>query len=229
MLKKLCALSALLVLAACATSAPKTFTGQFDPPPAASRVLVMTPDVQLHIMTTAGLHEPREDWSRSARDNLAASVAGFVTNEGHFPSALDPATAMEGRVGQIIRLHDAVGSSIIAINYLGVNVPTRRENFEWTLGSGVQELATTHNADYALFITAQGSYASAGRAAAVVGMALLGVGMPMGGQQAFASLVDLRTGNVIWFNVVTAAPGEDMREPEGAVEVTRRLMEDAPL
>jgi hypothetical protein len=229
MLKKLCAVSALLVLAACATSAPKTFTGQFEPPAAGSRVLVMTPDVQLAVLTAAGLQEPREDWSRSARDNLAAAIATHIDSEGHVSSALDPTTAMEGRVGQIIRLHDAVGSSILAINYLGVNVPTRRANFEWTLGEGVQELAAAHNADYALFVTARGSYASAGRAAAVVGMAILGVGLPMGGQQAFASLVDLRTGNVIWFNVVTAAPNEDMREPDGAADVARRLMQDAPL
>jgi hypothetical protein len=229
MLKKLCALAALLVVAACATSQPMTFTGQFQPPPAGSRVLVMTPDVQLAVLTAAGLQEPREDWSRSGRDNLAGAIATHVGTEGHAASSLDPTTAMDGRVGQVIRLHDAVGTSILAINYLRVNIPTRRENFEWTLGEGVREVGAAHNADYALFVTARGSYASAGRAAAVVGMAILGVGLPMGGQQAFASLVDLRTGNVIWFNVVTAAPGEDMREAEGAAEVTRRLMEDAPL
>lgn len=223
------ALAALVVLSACATSAPKTFTGEFTHPPANSRVLVMTPDVQLAVLTAAGLQEPREDWSHSGRDNLAASVAAHIQSKGHAPSALDPATAMEGRSGQIIRLHDAVGTSILAINYLGVNVPTRRQNFIWTLGEGVQELAAAHEADYALFITARGSYASAGRTAAVVGMAILGVGLPMGGQQAFASLVDLRTGNVIWFNVVTAAPGEDMRTTDGATDLAQRLMQEAPL
>jgi hypothetical protein len=223
------AFAALLALGACATSAPKTFEGEFTPPAAGSRVLVMTPDIQLAVLTAAGLQEPREDWSRSARDNLAASIAAHVAAEGHAASSLDPTTAMEGRVGQIIRLHEAVGTSILAINYYGVNIPTRRESFAWTLGEGVQEVAAAHNADYALFITGRGSYASAGRQAAVVGMALLGVGMPMGGQQAFASLVDLRTGNVIWFNVVTAAPGEDMREPDGAASVAERLMDEAPL
>ncbi len=189
----------------------------------------MTPDVQLAVLTAAGLQEPREDWSIAARNNLANAVAAHVAREGHTHSALDPSTAMEGRTGQLIRLHDAVGSSILMINYYGVNVPTRRENFAWTLGEGTQEIGAAYNADYALFVTARGSWASAGRQAAVIGMAILGVGMPMGGQQAFASLVDLRTGNVIWFNVATAAPGEDMREPEGAVQVARRLMEDAPL
>jgi hypothetical protein len=223
------ALAAALALTACATSQPKTFTGTFTPPPANSRVLVMMPDVQLGILTMAGVPEPREDWSRSAREHLAREIASSIRRRGHTTSALDPATAMEGRVGQLIRLHDAVGASILAVNYGGANLPTRRNNFEWTLGQGVQELGATYNADYALFITARGTYSSSARAAAVVGMAILGVGVPTGGQQAFASLVDLRTGNVIWFNVVTAAPSEDMREISGAVDVTRRLMEDAPL
>jgi hypothetical protein len=223
------ALAAALALTACATSQPKTFSGQFAPPPANSRILVMTPDAQLALLTAAGLQEPREDWSRSGRENLAREVASYIGREGHAASALDPTTAMEGRVGQLIRLHDAVGASILAVNYGGVNLPTRRNNFEWTLGQGVQELGATYNADYALFITARGSYASSARVATAVGMAILGVGVPMGGQQAFASLVDLRTGNVVWFNVVTAAPSEDMREISGAVGLTRRLMDEAPL
>jgi len=223
------AVAALLVLSACASSQPKTFTGQFTPPPANSRILVMAPDIQLSLLTAAGLQEPREDWSHSGRDNMAAAVAAHLQTEGHAASALDPTTAMEGRVGQIIRLHDAVGGSIMAVNYLRANLPTRRDNFEWTLGEGVQELGAQYNADYALFITARGSYASSGRVAAAVGLAILGVGVPLGGQQAFASLVDLRTGNVIWFNVAQAAPGEDMRQTDGAQSFTARLMQGAPL
>lgn len=225
MLKKFCVLAALLVVAACASSQPKTFTGQFQPPPAGSRVLVMTPDVQLSLLTAAGMQQPREDWSRTARDALANAVAAHVQTEGHITSTLDPATAMDGRVGQIIRLHDAVGTSILNINYYNVNIPTRRENFAWTLGEGVQEVGGAHNADYALFITARGTWSSSARMV----MAIVAAGPTGAGQTAFASLVDLRTGNVIWFNVAQAAPNEDMREPEGAAAFARRLMQEAPL
>ena len=222
-------MAAFALLAACASSQPKTFSGTFAPPPAGSRIVVMTPDVQLGVLTAAGLQEPREDWSRSARDGLARAIASQIAREGHTTTSLDPATAMEGRVGQIIRLHDAVGTSILAVNYGGANLPTRRRNFEWTLGEGVQELATANNADYALFITARGSYASSGRVATMVVGALLGASVPLGGQQAFASLVDLRTGNVIWFNVAQASPNQDMRDPGGAVSFTSTLLRGAPL
>jgi hypothetical protein len=63
----------------------------------------------------------------------------------------------------------------------------------------------------------------------MIGLAALGVGVPLGGQYAYASLVDLRTGNVIWFNTVIAAPGQDMRDPEGAQSLVGVLMRGAPL
>ncbi|HEX8899643.1 hypothetical protein [Vitreimonas sp.] len=227
--RALAALAMLVAVTACATAAPRTFQGEFERPADNSRILVMTPDVQLAVLTAAGLQEPREDWSISGRDNLTTAVATLIQAQSHTTSSLDPATAMEGRVGQVIRLHDAVGTSILAINYGFYSVPTRNDDFTWTLGEGVQELATTYNADYALFVTARGSYASAGRVAAMVGLAMLGVGVPLGGQQAFASLVDLRTGNVIWFNVVTASPNQDMRQIEGAASLAETLMRGAPL
>ncbi|MBY0562626.1 MAG: hypothetical protein K2P58_00470 [Hyphomonadaceae bacterium] len=225
MIRHLVAFVALAFLSACAVTNTATFSGEFEPPPANSRVLVMTPNVQLHVLTAAGMPEPREDWSIAGRDNLAATVATFVQTEAHTPSALDPSTAMEGRVGQIIRLHDAVGESLVSRGFL----PTQRDRFEWTLGEGVRELGAAHNADYALFIGAYGTYASAGRVAMMVGMSLLGVGIPLGNQVAYASLVDLRTGNIIWFNTVVAAPNQDMRDPDGAAALTESLMKDAPL
>lgn len=225
MLKTLAALGALVILAACAVTAPQTYSGQFDHPPANSRVLVMTPNVQLAILSAAGMPEPREDWSVSGRDNLASSLATYVQGKSHTPSALDPSTAMEGHVGQIIRLHDVVGGSLMQRGFL----PTQRDRFEWTLGEGVRELGAAHNADYALFVGANGTYASAGRVAAAVGLAILGVGVPLGNQIAYASLVDLRTGNIIWFNTAIAAPGQDMRDPEGAQSLVQALMRDAPL
>lgn len=219
------ALAATMLLAACAVTQPNTFTGQFERPPAQSRVVVMTPDVQLNIMGAAGQLEPREDWSVSARDNLAASVTAYLQGKSHTPSALDPSTAMDGRIGQIIRLHSAVGVSLIQRAAL----PTQRDRFEWTLGEGVREVGTAYSADYALFVGASGAYASGGRVVTMVALAALGVGVPLGNQVAYASLVDLRTGNVIWFNTVLASPGQDMRDAGGATSLVETLMRSAPL
>ena len=80
-----------------------------------------------------------------------------------------------------------------------------------------------------LFIHGAGAYSSGGRVAVVVGAALLGVSLPTGGQQVYASLVDLKTGKVVWFNVAVAAPGADMRDPEGARVLVGSMLKDVPL
>jgi hypothetical protein len=128
---------------------------------------------------------------------------------------------MEGRIGQIIRLHEAVGGSILSLNTL---LPTKKNNFDWTLGPGARELAEAQNARYALFVYSRGTYSSAGR----IVMAVL-FGGATGAQLMFASLVDLQTGNIIWFNFAIAGPNADMRLPDGAASLVTSLMKDSPL
>jgi hypothetical protein len=50
--------------------------------------------------------------------------------------------------------------------------------------------------------------------------------MPVGGMQfAFASLVDLKTGQVVWFNTLAATTG-DIRTPEGAQKMVDSLLDE---
>jgi hypothetical protein len=58
----------------------------------------------------------------------------------------------------------------------------------------------------------------------VVG-ALLGVGVQGGTQVGFASVVDLRTGDIVWFNRLLRPQG-DLRTPEAAAETVRALVSD---
>lgn len=221
---------ALLLLAGCTTTSVKTAApGLISAPAANAKVLLVKPDVQLSVLTAAGLQEARQDWSQEGRDELSASLRRALEAKAHRFEVLDPETARDGRSGQLLRLHDAVGQSIISFNYGVIKLPTKRGSFDWTLGEGAQVLGREREADYALFVTGRGSYASAGRKAVMVGAALLGVSVPLGHQQVFASLVDLRTGRVVWFNVATAGPSADMRSAEGAEELTKALLKGAPL
>ena len=90
--------------------------------------------------------------------------------------------------------------------------------------------------DYALFLYAEDSFASTGRVALqVLGIAGCAVGFCAptiggGGQFAYASLVDLRTGEVVWFNVLQTGSQiagikiGDIRTPEGAAAMVERLL-----
>ena len=87
-----------------------------------------------------------------------------------------------------------------------------------------------------LFLHAEDQVASTGRIAlGVIGLAGCFVGFcapNVGGatQLDYASLVDLKTGEVVWFNVVQAGsqvPGikfGDLRTPQGAAQMVERLL-----
>jgi hypothetical protein len=87
-----------------------------------------------------------------------------------------------------------------------------------------------------LFLHAEDEVASGGRVAlGLLGLAgcFIGFCAPnVGGQQQldYASLVDLKTGEVVWFNVVSAGselPGikfGDLRTPQGAAQMVDRLL-----
>lgn len=218
---------ACVVLAACTVTNGQTAApGMLTAAEPNSKALLVQPDVQLSLLTAAGLQEAREDWSRQGQTNLAQAIREEL--QGRHPvEMLDPAQSMEGRTGQLLRLHEAVGQSIIT--YGGVGLPTKKGPFDWTLGDGTKVLRDAKGADYAIFVTARGTYASAGRKALMIGAAMLGVGIPLGNQMVYVSLVDLRTGRVAWFNTALAGPQADMRNPEGAHALAKDLMKGAPI
>ncbi|MDB5420078.1 MAG: hypothetical protein JWR59_25, partial [Brevundimonas sp.] len=207
-MKRIIAVMACLLVAACATTTNTKVADKAAPRPAAgARVIIVQPDIELSVLTASGLQEPRADWTDQGRANVATELKTATQGRQHVFRELDPAEARQGRVGQLLRLHEAVGQSIMQFNFGVVSLPTKKGTFDWTLGEGAQALGKAYDADYALFTYGRGSYSSGGRKAMMVGMALLGVSVPMGGQQMFSSLVDLKTGRVVWFNVATA--GQD--------------------
>ncbi|MDQ3074594.1 MAG: hypothetical protein M3Q88_03135, partial [Pseudomonadota bacterium] len=135
-----------------------------------------------------------------------------------------------GSIAELERLHGAVGNSIALHKYLGENLPSKRgKGLDWTLGAQAVALGQRTRMDYALFLHAEDSFASTGRvvlqvlgaAGCIVGFCAPNVGG--GSQFAYASLVDLRTGNVVWFNVLQSRIG-DIRTDAGAAEMIERLL-----
>lgn len=217
-----------LLAAACTTTDSRVAMG-VGAPRAGATVLVVKPDVQLSLLTTIGMNEPRADWSAQATDELSTALGERLAGSSYAIRPIDPEEALGGRSGQLLRLHEAVGSSIATFEYGPYRLPTKQRGFNWTLGEGAFTLAEAFGADYALFTYGGGSYASGGRIATMVVLSAFGVGIPLGSQQAFVSLVDLRSGQVIWFNSAVAGPHADMRDPEGARSLVESLLKGAPL
>lgn len=226
-------LAASAGLAACTTT-QQNAAADFRPPAGDYKLIVMRPDVQVSVLTAGGQLEPREDWTNEARANvLAALQAQQVKRGGHATIAAtdQDAGANSAMVAQLDRLHEVVGRSIQLHKYTpDQGLPTKKGVFDWTLGQLAVDYGQQSGYDYALFLYARDSFSSAGRMALqAMGALTCAVGvclMPGGGYQiAFASLVDLKTGNVVWYNYLVSSVG-DIREPEGAQGLVDDLLDD---
>jgi hypothetical protein len=213
---------------------------QFTPPQGDYRLLVMRPDVTVNTLTTGGLPEPRADWTEQARANIVNAIRTQQAERGGKVLVLSRRSELPGiteeQLADLERLHSAVGQSIALHKYMGAVLPTKRgRGIEYTLGEEAVTLGRRTGYDYALFLHAEDNIASAGRTALqVIGVAgcFIGFCAPTGGsnQFAYASLVDLRTGEVVWFNVLQTGsqlPGVkfgDIRTPQGAAQMVDRLL-----
>jgi hypothetical protein len=213
---------------------------QFSPPEGDYRLLVMRPDVVVNSLTTGGMPQPRADWTEQARGNIVSALRAEQAGRGGEVLVLArrnelPNVSAE-EIADLERLHYAVGNSIALHKYSGAALPTKRgRGIEYTLGADAVSLGRRTGYDYALFLYAQDNIASTGRTALqVLGVAgcFIGFCAPSGGsnQFAYASLVDLRSGEVVWFNVLQTGsqlPGVkfgDIRTPEGAAQMVERLV-----
>lgn len=217
-----------LGLAACGTTQTKTTTNIFQPAENGLTLLVK-PDVELKVLMASGLAETRADWSKDGEANLANALEAALRAKGGKVQPMDLSSGLTAKQIQMIKLNDAVIATSFQYDYQGYNLPTKEGAFDRSIGPGAAALAGNSGADYALMVTARGSYSSGGKVAMNIAMAALGGPVQVGGQQAFASLVDLKSGDILWTNLATAATGEDMRKPDGADSLVERLLKDFPI
>ena len=214
---------------------------QFTPPSGDYKLLVLRPDVTVGSLTTGGMVEARADWTEQARANVIAALRAQQAGRGGKLEILERRSQLKGiseqEVADFERLFYAVGQSIVLHKYLGDYLPTKRgKGLDYTLGEDAVRLGQKTGYDYALFLHAEDQVASGGRIAlGVLGLAGCVVGFcapNIGGatQLDYAGLVDLKTGEVVWFNVVRAGsevPGikfGDIRTPEGSAQMVERLL-----
>ena len=221
----------LLGLTGCTTTAFHTHHSSTTIPQQ-TNVLVMTPDIQLFELTAGGLEEPRADWTQHAKQYFMAALQEKLETTKDTVVLYEPPPHDFEQVHvhqQLIKLHETVGNAILVHAYLTYAVlPTKKDTFDWSLGENVRRLRDRYNADYAMFIFIRDSYSSGGRTALIIGAALLGASVPGGQQRGFASLVDLNTGRIVWFNRLLRAEG-DLRTPAPARKTMLYLLQGCPL
>lgn len=192
-----------------------------------AKVVVMPVDVELFSLSAGGVPEPKADWTASAQGHMKTALSALTGRLGLLSEQLDERAADE--FAEPIALHAAVARSIALHHSLGGGwaLPTKEGRLDWSFGDAMKSLQARTGAQYGLFVWVRDSYASAERKLAMVGLALLGVGLTGGAQVGYASLVDLDSGRVLWFNRLARGSG-DLREAESATESIQALMAGFP-
>ena len=193
-----------------------------------TRVAIMPTDIELFSISAGGVLEPKADWTDAATKHFKAALIEKKRVLGL--SAVELTESQADETEEINALHGAIARAI-AMHHLGpgfLNLPTKDGKLDWSLGESTAAIQRLTGADYALFSWVRDSYASDERKAAMVALALVGVGLGGGMQIGYASLVDLRSGRVLWFNRLMRQSG-DLREPAKAAETLDTLLSGFPI
>ena len=219
---------ALLLLTACASTQVRTAVDPHGKPLRLSGSVVMIrPDIELSEITAGGVPEPRKAWTENARRVYPEAARRMLARQGvqlRPDFAIPPDAGPEQRLRQLELLNQAVSISILQYGGRGDRLRNKQGRFDWSLGPGVAELRQATGADYALFTYLRDSYSSGGRVAMrLIGLVLLGGDIGGGMQVGVASLVDLRTGQVVWHNLLVDQTG-DLRNLAGARETADDIL-----
>jgi len=219
-------LASMLFFTGCATTSSVQQIDKLESVGDEARILLMPPDIRYFLLSAGGVPEPNAEWTEAAQSNFLKALEDYAESVGANTKILDE-TNLSAEEIRYEELHGAVGLTL-RTHYFGMmKLPSKGETFDWTLGPDISSIGEDHNADYALFVYYRDYQASGGRVAFAVLAAVAGVGVPMGAEYGFASLVDLKTGDIVWFNVVNMGGGE-LRDEAGAVIAVNSLFKDMP-
>jgi len=221
--------AALFVVAAfvqgCATTQNTAAVGKLQFSGGQPAIALMPLDVELSLLTATGLAEPRAEWTEAAKSHMSTTLNSFLAT--HEVKLVDGGGIQDDDLVDLLSLHEVVGNAIL-IHHYTLPLPTKAGRLDWTLGDEAVALRQALDADYGLFLFVRDSYSSGGRVALQILAAAAGVGVAGGMQVGFASLVDLRTGDIVWFNRLISGTG-DLRELEPAQRTVANLLTGFPL
>ncbi|MGX7951843.1 hypothetical protein ACWPM1_04675 [Tsuneonella sp. HG249] len=193
------------------------------------KILVFRPNVAVGEQTTGGMNEPSVEWTEAAKTHLIAALTRQQAARG---TSLVMVPELEGPQNQLVSDYTALFRTVAeaAFNHKmfpGNRLPTKKKEFDWTLGDEAAQLRAL-GGDYGLFFYTYDSYGSTGRKVAQILGAVMGFGlMPSGVHVGYAGLVDLTTGDLVWLNA-DLAMGGDVRTPDGADKRVAQLLEEFP-
>jgi len=219
------------------TPAPATNTLQPGPkdtfiaiekPSQGTLIAIAKPKVSLSLLTAASTREPQPEWNENATNHMLAAIEAHFQAKSYELSRFDLAETQDPKAVQVTKLYEAVSGTIMTNQW--IKLPTKTK-FDYSLGKDAAMILPSQEKSprYALMLDIEGTYSSSGRAALMIGAAMLGTAIPTGGQSGRAAIIDLSNGQIVWHQTSFVASGTDIRTAEGAKSFTESLFKKMPL
>lgn len=216
----------VLFLSGCATTSNVQQIDVLESVGENPKIVLMPPDIKYYLLTASGVAEAHVEWTEAARENFSSALVEYTESIGSDLAIILPDELNSDEL-KYEALHSAVGSTLLNHHFGIMPLPSKNGKFDWSLGPGISSIGQTHEADYALFVYYRDYQASGGRVALSILAALAGGAIATGSEHGFASLVDLKTGDIVWFNVVRAGSGE-LRNKDSADLTVAALFKNIP-
>jgi len=201
------------------------------------RILLAEPDIRVHEISTGGIVEKVDEWSDKASQEATKSLESLAQSTNMFelvpPSRLtDAERATLEQYGALYAL--VAGSANLAQHSPFDAWKKRAADFDYTVGPGLADVAKNEKLDAVVFLVGTDYISSSGRKAAMVAGVLLaaftGIVAVPASQPSFltAGVVDMHTGEVLWFSTETRSGSGDLRDPAYVKTVVDDLFKTYP-
>jgi hypothetical protein len=203
------------------TALHKNLSQQADRP-LPRRILLAQPDVRVHEISAGELVEEVDEWSKTASAHAAKSVEALAQSTRLF-ELVEPAKlpdAERAKLEQYGALYALVAGSAYGAQHSPYDAwRTRAADFDYTLGPGLASIADSQKIDAVLYVVGTDYISSSSRKAAMAFGIMLGLftGTYVGPESKplflSAGVVDMHTGELLWYSTESHSGSADLRDP----------------
>lgn len=194
------------------------------------KVVLLPPQVFVFELSAGGVPARMSDWEAAARDNLTSAAIRQARESSVFDLVPTPPleTLALDQLDAHIGLYDRVAQSVFVYGRGEQSAwAHKKDEFDYTVGSGLSFLREQTGADAALIVLGSDFISTGGRKAAFIAGLALGIIMPLGQSFMTAGLVDLKTGDVLWMSFDSSS-NMDSRKPDDVDGLMRTLYQSYP-
>jgi hypothetical protein len=195
------------------------------------KVVVLPVDVELIEVTAGGVEEEVPDWSAEASRNVAQAVSAAIKADASLQEVTMP--RLSGDLAETLEEHLALYNLVIR-TATNIGWAHKIRHFDYSIGPGLAALQRKTGADAAVMVYGRDYVSTAGRKAKAVAGNLpivsIFTGPPpeLGHSFIHISVVDLKTGDLLWMNSDYRKGATTLRDHEDSDRVVDAIFDWYP-